>query len=112
MSPSVFSNMATLAEQQIDFIFDTVCWLEEQGRAGIHPRAESQNRWREETLQSAKRRPGALTTKSWYSGANVPGKPQVFMVYCGGFKRYHDACSAEVEGGFPSYELLPPAVST
>lgn len=112
MSPSVFSNMATLAEQQIDFIFDTVCWLEGQGRVRIHPRAESQNRWREETLQSAKRRPGALTTKSWYTGANIPGKPQVFMVYCGGFKRYHDVCSAEVEGGFPSYELLPPVVST
>ncbi len=107
MSPSVFSNMATLAEQQIDFIFDTVNWLEAQGRGGIHPRAESQNRWRKETLESAKRRPGALTTKSWYSGANVPGKPQVFMVYCGGFKRYHDTCSAEVEGGFPSYEVLP-----
>ncbi|MBX9605854.1 MAG: NAD(P)/FAD-dependent oxidoreductase [Gammaproteobacteria bacterium] len=109
MSPSVLSNMATLAEQQVDFIFDTIEWLERRGRPGLHPRAESEQRWRGETLRYAERRPGALTTKSWYSGANVPGKARVFMVYCGGFKRYHQTCYDELESGFPGYELIPPA---
>lgn len=108
MSPSVLSNMATLAEQQVDFIFDTIEWLERRGRPGLHPRAESEQRWRGETLRYAERRPGALTTKSWYSGANVPGKARVFMVYCGGFKRYHRTCYDELESGFPGYELLAP----
>lgn len=107
MSPSVLSNMATLAEQQIDFIFDTIEWLHQNGRQLIHPKLESQLNWRDETLRYAARRPGALTTKSWYSGANIPGKPRVFMVYCGGFKRYNDICRAEVTGGFPGYELRP-----
>lgn len=106
MSPSVLSNMATLAEQQIDFIFDSIDWLDRNGRPRLHPRPESQVRWREETLRYAARRPGALTTKSWYSGANIPGKPRVFMVYCGGFQRYHEICNAEVRDGFPGYELL------
>ena len=108
MSPSVLSNMATLAEQQIDFIFDTIEWLDRHGRRLLHPRPESQTHWREETLRYAERRPGALTTKSWYSGANVPGKPRVFMVYCGGFKRYNETCYGELEEGFPGYELLEP----
>ncbi|MGE0861188.1 MAG: flavin-containing monooxygenase [Gammaproteobacteria bacterium] len=108
MSPSVLSNMATLAEQQVDFIFDTIEWLERRGRARLHPRAESEQRWRGETLRYAERRPGALTTKSWYSGANVPGKARVFMVYCGGFKRYHRTCYDELESGFPGYEVIVP----
>jgi cation diffusion facilitator CzcD-associated flavoprotein CzcO len=108
MSPSVLSNMATLAEQQVDFIFDTAEWLDQHGRPRLHPLPESQVFWREETLRYAKRRPGALTTRSWYSGANIPGKPRMFMVYCGGFKRYNETCYDELSAGFPGYELLPP----
>ncbi|MBT5754169.1 MAG: NAD(P)/FAD-dependent oxidoreductase [Acidimicrobiaceae bacterium] len=106
MSPSVLSNMATLAEQQVDFIFDTIEWLDQHGRPLLHPLSESQDHWREETLRYAERRPGALTTKSWYSGANIPGKPRLFMVYCGGFKRYNDTCYSELERDFPGYELM------
>ena len=106
MSPSVLSNMATLAEQQVDFIFDTIEWLERHGRPLLHPLPASQEHWRKETLRYAGRRPGALTTKSWYSGANIPGKPQLFMVYCGGFKRYNETCYDELENNFPGYELM------
>ncbi|MFT5417688.1 MAG: cation diffusion facilitator CzcD-associated flavoprotein CzcO [Gammaproteobacteria bacterium] len=106
MSPSVLSNMATLAEQQVDFIFDTIDWLEQHGCPLLHPLPKSQEHWREETLHYAERRPGALSTKSWYSGANVPGKPRVFMVYCGGFKRYHETCYGELADGFPGYEIM------
>jgi cation diffusion facilitator CzcD-associated flavoprotein CzcO len=106
MSPSVLSNMATLAEQQIDFIFDTITWLDQHGRPLLHPRAQSQEHWRKETLRYAERRPGALTTKSWYSGSNIPGKPQLFMVYCGGFKRYNETCYGELENNFPGYEVM------
>lgn len=105
MSPSVLSNMATLAEQQVDFIFDTISWLDRNGRPGIHPKTDSQLRWQSDTLRYAARRPGALTTNSWYTGANIPGKPRVFMVYCGGFKRYEDICRAEIADSFPGYEL-------
>lgn len=111
MSPSVLSNMATLAEQQIDFILDSIDWLEKNGRPGMQPTKEAQNFWQQETLRYAKKRPGALTTKSWYSGANIPGKPRIFMVYCGGFKRYNETCYQELENGFPSYELLTKALS-
>jgi cyclohexanone monooxygenase len=106
MSPSVLSNMATLAEQQVDFIFDTIDWLDQHGRPLLHPLSKSQELWREETLRYAARRPGALSTKSWYSGANVPDKPRVFMVYCGGFKRYNETCYGELEDGFPGYEIM------
>lgn len=109
MSPSVLANMATLAEQQIDFIFDSIDWLDRNGQLRLHPKEESQQFWQQETLRYAERRPGALTTKSWYSGANVPGKPRVFMIYCGGFRKYDEICQAELKDGFSGYELLQPA---
>ena len=83
--------------------------VDTHGRGLLHPSPASQQHWLEETLRYAQRRPGALTTKSWYSGANVPGKARVFMVYCGGFKRYHETCLSELESGFPGYDLLPAA---
>lgn len=108
MSPSVLSNMATLAEQQVDFIFDTIEWLDEHGRPRLHPLEKSQEFWRDETLRYAKRVPGALTTDSWYNGSNIPGKPRQYMVYRGGFKRYNETCYDELQNGFPGYELIEP----
>tara|TARA_A100001037_G_scaffold263397_1_gene253573 strand:+ start:12 stop:641 length:630 start_codon:yes stop_codon:yes gene_type:complete len=105
LSPSVLSNMATLAEQQVDFIFDKIGRLESSGHVLLQPLAESQEQWQAETLRYAERRPGALTTKSWYSGANIPGKPRTFMVYCGGFKRYNDKCYQEIKDNFPGYQI-------
>lgn len=106
LSPSVLSNMATLAEQQVDFIFDTISELDRKGQSGLHPRPESQDFWAAETLRYAERVPGGLTTDSWYNGANIPGKPRRYMVYRGGFKRYHDTCYAEIDREFPGYEIL------
>ena len=63
----------------------------------------SQTRWREETLRYARRRPGALTTKSWYSGANVPGKPRVFMPYAGGMTRYRAICDDVAAKGYAGF---------
>ena len=106
MSPSVLSNMATLAEQQIDFIVDSMLWLDAHDHGKLHPKAEAQEFWQKEVLRYAHRRPGALTTNSWYNGANLPNKPRVFMIYCGGFNKYHELCLSELKNDFPNYELL------
>lgn len=72
----------------------------------MHPKADSQEIWREEVLRYAHRRPGALTTNSWYNGANLPNKPRVFMIYCGGFHKYDERCQTELTQGFPGYEVM------
>jgi hypothetical protein len=50
--------------------------------------------------------PHQYAIRSWYSGANIPGKPPLFMVYCGGFKRYNETCYGELENNFPGYEVM------
>ncbi len=43
--------------------------------------------------------------RSWYVGANIPGKPRVFMPYVGGLSTYRRRCdevAAERYAGFES----------
>jgi hypothetical protein len=42
---------------------------------------------------------------SWYVGANVPGKPRIFMPYVGGFDRYKRACDELAHNGYPGLQL-------
>ena len=45
---------------------------------------------------------------SWYMGANVPGKPRVFMMYVGGLDRYVGRCEAIVHEGFSGFKFSAP----
>jgi hypothetical protein len=42
---------------------------------------------------------------SWYLGANVPGKPRVFMPYAGGMVRYRKICEEVVAKGYEGFVL-------
>jgi cyclohexanone monooxygenase len=43
---------------------------------------------------------------SWYIGANVPGKPRVFMLFIGGFGAYLKICNEVAAAGYKGFELL------
>jgi cyclohexanone monooxygenase len=40
-------------------------------------------------------------------GANVPGKPRVFMPYAGGMGRYREECDKVAPSGYPGFILTP-----
>ncbi len=42
---------------------------------------------------------------SWYLGANIPGKPRIFMPYVGGYPRYRERCEHEAAAGYPGFRL-------
>jgi cyclohexanone monooxygenase len=42
---------------------------------------------------------------SWYIGANVPGKPRVFMPYVGGVGLYRERCEAVAANGYEGFEV-------
>jgi hypothetical protein len=42
---------------------------------------------------------------SWYLGANVPGKPRVFMPYAGGMVRYREICAEVVAQDYKGFVL-------
>ncbi len=43
------------------------------------------------------------TADSWYMGANIPGKPRVFLPYIGGLDVYRAKCDEIAVAGYPGY---------
>jgi hypothetical protein len=46
-----------------------------------------------------------LAESSWYLGANVPGKPRVFMPYAGGFANYAGRCAEVAGNGYEGFSF-------
>ena len=107
-SPSVLSNMPVSIEQHIDFIADFITWMRERDveTAEADPQAEKQwvahvNEVANTTLY--------VHANSWYLGANIPGKPRVFMPYPGGVGPYRQKCNQIAHDGYQGFILSPSA---
>ena len=44
---------------------------------------------------------------SWYMGANIPGKPRVFLPYIGGIPAYRAICNEVAAKGYEGFALTP-----
>ncbi|WP_439358579.1 hypothetical protein [Bradyrhizobium sp. DASA03007] len=88
-SPSVFTNMVTSVEQHVDWIAECMAYLKANKRKVIEANAEAEAAWvaHSNELASKTMMPNA---NSWYVGANIPGKPRIFMPYLGGAAVYRD----------------------
>ncbi|GAC1596499.1 MAG: alpha/beta hydrolase fold domain-containing protein [Acidimicrobiales bacterium] len=106
-SPSVLSNMAVSIEQHVDWIADCLGHLRANGFETIEPTALAESGWVDHVNDCA-----AITlyptANSWYMGANVPGKPRVFLPYVGGVDVYRRACDEVVERGYLGFTLGGP----
>jgi cation diffusion facilitator CzcD-associated flavoprotein CzcO len=90
-SPSVLSSMVPSIEQHVKWIADCIAWLDGRGFDRIEAEARAEDAWIAHVNEVA----GLSlypTCNSWYLGANVPGKPRVFMPYLG-FPPYVQKCN-------------------
>ena len=103
-SPSVLSNMIVSIEQHVDWISDCMADLRAKGIATIEATVPAEDAWVEHVNEVAD-----LTlypkANSWYLGANIPGKPRVFMPYVGGVGVYADKCREVVANGYEGFAL-------
>jgi cyclohexanone monooxygenase len=106
-SPSVLSNMMVSIEQHVDFVAGLLAHMRAQGLASVEPSAEAQAHWVRHAREVADRtlypRAG-----SWYMGANIPGKPRVFMPYVGGVGTYRAICDGIAARGYEGFVFAPP----
>ena len=91
-SPSVLSNMPVSIEQHIDFIADFIAWMRERGVATAEADPQAEESWVAHVNEVADTTLFVLAN-SWYLGANIPGKPRVFMPYPGGVGTYRQKCN-------------------
>ncbi len=104
-SPSVLCNMPVAIEQHVDWITDCIAHMRERGLERIEPRADAVDKWVEHVNQVASGTLMMQAASSWYLGANVPGKPRVFMPYAGGMARYRDICDDVVAKGYEGFAI-------
>jgi len=104
-SPSVLSNMVPSIEQHVDWIADCLAYLCEHLCATIEPTPDAEEAWVAHVNAVANSTLFPLAN-SWYIGANIPGKPRVFMPYVGGVGAYKEKCDAVALNGYDGFELL------
>ena len=92
-SPSVLCNMPVAIEQHVEWITDCIAHMRAHGLERIEPQTEAMDRWVEQVNEAANATLLPQAHHSWYLGANVPGKPRVFMPYAGGMARYRQICA-------------------
>ena len=105
-SPSVLVNMAVALEQHVDWVADCIAYVRERDLASIDATVEAEDDWVDHVNEVAD-----LTlfphANSWYMGANVPGKPRVFMPYIGGFPHYTEVCNDVAANDYRGFTLTP-----
>ncbi len=107
-SPSVLSNMMVSIEQHVDWISDCLVELRTRGFDVIEPTETAETGWVQHVNDFAD-----LTlfpqANSWYMGANVPGKPRVFLPYIGGVDTYRSVCEEVVSRDYLGFDMQGPA---
>jgi len=104
-SPSVLTNMPTAIEQHVDWIADCIAYMREHGLGRIEATASASDEWVEHVNAAANATLLPMASSSWYLGANVPGKPRVFMPYAGGMAKYAAICQQVAADGYPGFQL-------
>ena len=103
-SPSVLSNMIVSIEQHVDWITDCIAYMRERGVERMEATRAAEDKWvaHVNEVASTTLYPQA---NSWYMGANIPGKPQIFMPYIGGVGVYRQICNEVAANGYEGFAM-------
>lgn len=103
-SPSVLASMIQAIEQHVDWMADCMAHLRDLGAATIEPKPQDEDDWVEHVNEVSKVSLRS-TCSSWYVGANIAGRPRVFMPYIGGFPIYVQKCNEVMSNGFEGFAI-------
>lgn len=103
-TPASLSNFVLSIEQQVEWLADCADYLRKQGLKTIEPLHEAESQWVDHVNEVASKT-FFMTGNSWYLGANIPGKPRVFMPYIGGYSTFKTKCDASAAEGYSGFKL-------
>ena len=105
-SPSVKSNMLTSIEQHVDLVVSTIQHMRAKNFELIEPEISAEDEWVDHVQEVANKTlfPQA---NSWYMGANIPGKPRLFMPYIAGVGTYRRICEEVVADNYRGFHFEP-----
>ena len=103
-SPGVKSQMIHSIEQHVDWVSDLLKTASERQVRRIEADTDAEANWVAHVNEVAD---GTLYPRanSWYVGANIPGKPRVFMPYVAGVGVYRKLCDEVAADGYRGLKL-------
>jgi cyclohexanone monooxygenase len=98
--------MIVSIEQHVDWINDCLTEMGKRDLGSIEATADAKEAWVAHVNEVAHR---TLYPKaaSWYMGANIPGKPRVFLPYIGGVGAYRQKCDEVAANGYEGFVTAP-----
>ena len=103
-SPSVKSNMITSIEQHVDLVTDSLVHMRDQDLDLMEPELDAEDDWVDH-VQVVAHKTLFPQANSWYMGANIPGKPRLFMPYIAGVGVYREICEKMVADGYAGFHF-------
>ncbi len=103
-SPSVLSNMIVTIEQHVNWIMNCLDYMRDRKLGTIEAEADAEDAWVSQGNELADK---TLMPRcnSWYLGANVPGKPRVFMPFTGGLPMYFETCDQVAANDYQGFQF-------
>ena len=103
-SPSLLSNVMVSLEEQSDWFAQMIGYMDRHGVMEVEVTEAAEQAWVAHVNERAKETL-YLTADSYYNGAEVAGKPRVFMPYSGGVRGYRRLLHKCAESGYAGFEL-------
>jgi cyclohexanone monooxygenase len=104
-SPSVLANMVPAIEQHVNWIADCIEHLRSDDLRRIEAEPSAEDAW-VDVVNGVANQTLYPQCNSWYLGANVPGKPRVFMPYIG-FPDYVEKCNEVAARNYEGFHTTP-----
>jgi cyclohexanone monooxygenase len=103
-SPSVLANMVVCVEHHVEWIGAALEYVRDHGYSTMEATLDAQDAWVDHSQSVSV---GTMFTtescNSWYVGANIPGKPRIFMPYVGGLTTYIEKAEAVADAGYEGF---------
>ncbi len=103
-SPSILTNVVVSIEQHVDWTARCIDAMEQKGFTAAEAEQPHEDAW-VETVNSLAANTLFPSTASWFMGANIPGKPRVFLPYIGGLGKYTSVCEEVVANGYSGFAM-------
>jgi cyclohexanone monooxygenase len=110
-SPTALTNVIAMIEQHVEWVARLIGYARDNHVASFEADAEAEAAWVQQVATIAGY---TLYPKGngWYQGANIPGKPRVFMAYIGGLPAYRQICDDIADNGYKGFRLTHDAPAT
>lgn len=103
-SPSIRSNVMVSIEQHVEWLSDLMAHLKANEMTAIEASPKAQQQWTEHCAEAVNATLMARND-SQYLGANIPGKPRVYLAYVGGVKAYRLTCDQVAHADYEGFIL-------